>query len=309
MSFDEIHIHSTRQLEEVLRELTGYEVQDYQRLYLNQIVESTYRERPMPKYPEWFIGGPWHGEDKLNKAPNISDRIRVTVLRPIDVTEFLSPISTMPEPLHDEFTYVPRHAQVFGEMITVWVGESDASLLASRHDTDVTRLLGQLIMSPHRIDTERPGFDVGPQSQRHRQLFELERRSMREAEHRYGQEIRRLQEQLRVAQNRPTCNHGVSRHPMQQLRPEMKPTGILEFVDDDHVHDMVVLSNITLFFDEGNDEIDPSWIATAQGPPTDGDHGTPYTGYGTSKRGAIIALLADALDVYARMIETPERIR
>lgn len=258
----------------------------------------------MPRYPEWFVGGPWHGKDKLREAPNINDRIRVATVRPFDISEFINPSPTT-EFHHDEYTYVPRHARIFGETLTVWISEHDAGLLASGHDTEVSRLLGQLIMSPHRVDeADRQPFNVGGVAQRHRDLFELERQATREADRRFRQRITQLEAEIQRLRSQPVrhCGHVIV-HPNQQLQRDMRPTAIMELVDDDHNHDFVVFGNITLFFDEGNDEIPPSWVATAQG-----EDDKPYTGYGTSKRGAIIALLADALDVYARMIET-ERIR
>jgi hypothetical protein len=59
---------------------------------------------------------------------------------------------------------------------------------------------------------------------------------------------------------------------------------------------------ITTFFDQGNDEVSPAWVATAQGP---GEHSEtqPFTGYGTTERAAIVALAADALGIYARMVD------
>lgn len=316
-----------REAQRLIEQMTNIELEEWQQQYARHVVnraeefrrvhlnDTVYSEveRPMPrrKYPEWFIGGPWHGKDRLTEAPNLHDRIQVATVDPIDFGSFLNPSPEI-DLSFNRYTYVPRHANVFGELITVWVGEENVPELIHEQNSDTSRLLGQLIMSPHRNDI--PGtssFDIGPYAERHRTRYEIEREIRIELEREYGRRISSLSAQLQNVRAVPAarvtrCDH----HPMTRvLTNELQTAGVLEIVDDENGHSLVIFPKVTVYFDEGNgtDEQPPSWVACAQGDSQSGDdHGKPYTGYGTTKRAAIIALLADALDVSARMVEMSE---
>lgn len=270
-------------------------------------------------YPEWFIDGPWHGEDKRKKCPHLQGRIRCALPRPFDVRRLLSSEPTAQDVMddleYDEYTYVPKWVDVFGERICVWVSEENAGTLAapSRYP-DWVVMLGQIIMSPHRTDGDNTPFNVGGVVQRHRERWDIEhevRRDVRRQTEDLQRQIRELESQLMrvrtanvLAQTRVTNT--------SQLKNAERSSALLEFKDDDGVHEQIMFENVVLYLDEGDGtpENPASWVATAQGPGDCGsDHKPPCMGYGTTKKAAIIALLADGLGVYARMIEIGERMK
>lgn len=267
-------------------------------------------------YPEWFIDGPWHGEDKRKKCPHLQGMVRCVVPRPFNVRALLdadtSPIDT---PEYDEYRYVPKWVDVFGERICVWVGEMNAagSFLPTGAHPDWVRMLGQLVMEPHRTDGENTPFNVGGIVQRHRERWDIEhevRRDVRGELSRLRQRITDLEIQLRRANTANVLNE----RPRLNTRLQSKPhsAAVLEFKDDEGTHEFIMFENIVLYLDEGDGtpENPASWVATAQGPIQMGsDHSPPCTGYGTTKKAAIVALLADGVGVYARMIDIGERMK
>lgn len=271
-------------------------------------------------YPEWFIDGPWHGEDKRKKCPHLQGIIRCALPRPFDVRTLLSTdlqgTDLIPqEPHFDEYTYVPKWVDIFGERICIWVSERNAGTVGGPgSEPDWVRMLGQLIMSPHRADGENVPYNVGPLAQRHRDRWDIEhevRRSVYQETRELQGTIRRLEEDLRRAR---TANVLATPrpHPLKEAYEADQSSASLGLRDDEGNQFHVAFKNIVLYFDEGDgtSENPPSWVATAQGPgDSDSDHKPPCTGYGTTKKAAILALLADGLGVYARMIEIGERMK
>lgn len=270
-------------------------------------------------YPEWFIDGPWHGEDKRKRAPHLQGMIRCALPRPFDVRRLLSnelvgeDLIPSADLSYDEYTYVPKWVDVFGERICVWVSEHNAGSTNYRpgQEPDWVRMLGQLIMSPHRADGDNVPYNVAPIAERHRDRWDIEHEVRREVRNELSELQRRNSILSRDLQRAQT--HNVLRAPsIHRLRDAPRSSAILEYKDDDGLHEIISVENIVLYFDDGDGtpENPPSWVATAQGPDTNsGDHRAPITGYGTTKKAAIIALLADGFGVYARMIEIGERMK
>lgn len=262
-------------------------------------------------YPEWFVDGPWHGEDKRKKCPHLQGRIRCALPRPFDVRQLLNNELTgedlIPEdPSFDEYTYVPKWVDIFGERICVWISESNAGSANFIQGTepDWVRMLGQFIMSPHRINDDNTPFNIAPLAERHRDRWDIEHEVRREVRRELSELQRRNSALSRDLQRAQTYN--VLQAPsIHRITEDARPSAVLEYKDDEGNHELVSFENVVLFFDEGDGtpENAPSWVATAQS-----DQG-PITGYGTTKKAAIIALLADGLGVYARMIEIGERIK
>lgn len=265
-------------------------------------------------YPEWFIDGPWHGEDKRKKCPHLQGMVRCVVPRPIDVRELLNDAASPIEiPLHDEYIYVPKWVDVFGERILVWVGEIVAGTTRADAYPDWVRMLGQLVMAPHRLDVDGTPYNVGAIAQRHHERWDIEHEVRREVR----QEIDALKGKIQALEVRlRRANTAVVLHEQQRLTTRLdgieRSAACIEIKDEDGEHEFIRFENIVLYFDEGDGtpENPPSWVATAQGPIQSGsDHSAPCTGYGTTKKAAIIALLADGLGVYSRMIDIGERMK
>lgn len=262
-------------------------------------------------YPEWFVDGPWHGEDKRKRCPHLQGIVRCAMVRPFNVRELLSTdlagADMIPEPTFDEYTYIPKWVDVFGERLCVWVSETNAGNIGG----DWVRMLGQLIMFPHRLDGDKVPYNVGPIAERHRDRWDIEhevRREVRREISEAQQTIRRLEDDIRRLR---TANVLASR-PTNPFKLMRENSARIALRDDEDTLAHVEFDNIVLYFDEGDgtEKNPPSWVATAQGPVVIGsDHQPPCTGYGTTKKAAIIALLADGLGVYARMIEIGERMK
>jgi len=265
----------------------------------------------MTNYPEWFLGGPWHGEDKRVRCPNLQQTIRVARPRDIDYRDLLndSPEDTMVS--FDEYEYVPQRANIFGELLTVWVGMDNLQESVNPNST-IYRELGKLIMSPHRNSTEALPAHMREVTEHYRSRWEIERQIRGEVDREHRRVVQDLKrrilelERLSVGrQDMPQQNTFASSTADPVFRDTSTPAGHVEIVTDEQEWFRARFVGLTLFFDEGNDEVKPSWVATAQG-----DDSVPYTGYGTSRKAAIIGLLADSLGVYARMVETEhERVR
>lgn len=261
-------------------------------------------------YPEWFIDGPWHGEDKRKKCPHLQGIVRCALPRPFSVRQLLSNELTGGDVQYDigydEYTYVPKWVDIFGERICVWISEENAGSVgySQGHEPDWVRMLGQLILAPHRQDVESPSFNVGGIAQRHRDRWDLEHEVRREVRRELADaqmKIRRLEEELRRARTNQVLHTPTPEAVF--VAPNSAKLALKDDVGEEaHVH----FDNIVLYFDEGDgtEENPPSWIATAQDPAD-----RPCTGYGTTKKSAIIALLADGIGVYARMIEIGERMK
>lgn len=257
-------------------------------------------------YPEWFIDGPWHGEDKRKKAPHLQTLIRVALPRPISARDLLDPESIDPVDLSfDEYRYVPKYVDVFGERLTVWVSEQNAGNVGRPgYESDWVRMLGQLIMAPHRVGDN--AADIRPMAQVHRQRWDIEHEVRREVRREMA-ELHRQNEVLARDLQRAQTNRVLEQPSIHRLPMNSKNSAMIELKYDENVgHAYVQFNDVVLYFDEGDgtDENPPSWIATAQDT-----YDRPCTGYGTTKKAAIIALLADGLGVYARMIEIGERMR
>jgi hypothetical protein len=256
----------------------------------------------MRTYPEWFIGGPWHGRDKMRECPHLRGPVRVANVRPLNYAEFVNVEPTTDIGL-DEYAYIPKYIDVFGERVLVWVGESEAG---GNRESDWIRMLGQLIMFPHRTDEGRTPVDTRPITQRHQERWDVEHEVTRNVEHRYRDRIQSLERQVHDA--RRQRDSAIEMKAKTYRLDGETSVAILEFADDKSEHVYISFQNIVVYFDEGDgtDENPPSWVATAQESSLrDG----PFTGYGTTKRAAYIALLADGLGVYARMIAIGERAR
>lgn len=255
------------------------------------------------RYPEWFIDGPMHGEDRLVKFPGTHTMIRCVLPRPLDVRMLIDPGTVdLDDAAFDEYTYVPKYVDVFGERLCIWISVQNAADPGEPgNEADWLRMLGQLIMAPH-----RDGSDIVQRvADRHRLRWDVEhevRRSVNGEMRALKSEIARLKGELLRAQTQRVLNE------TNAYEPFVPPnTAKIALKDDVGEEAQAFFENIVLFFDEGDGtaENPPSWIATAAGLS-----GTPCTGYGTSKKAAIIALLADGLGVYARMIEfSEERIK
>lgn len=251
------------------------------------------RRTDMAQYPEWFIGGPWHGEDKRVRAPNLDRAIHVAVQPEIDIADLTSP------EINVQFNQVRYEAQrcvIFGVQLTVWVISDEIANLQNPY-SNASKLLGELIMYPHRID--RPAPDVTPITDRYRTRWEIEREVRRDLEREYSQRL----VDASIARRPEYMPGGIVPAPAPRFKLGSDVThGVyMELIADDN-REVISLPRITTFFDQGNDEVSPAWVATAQGPGLNSET-KPYTGYGTSERAAIVALAADALGIFARMVE------
>lgn len=266
----------------------------------------------MSRYPEWFIGGPWHGKDKLTECPNLPGPIRVAV-EPDIQWGGPSPVAHV---TFDEITYV-RQTFIMGRehSLTVWVPESDLPVITSDASsaalsaTSYRRILDQLmdlIMKPHERINGRPGYDLdpftGPMRAAWAESFPLEEQIRTELRGQYEDRIRRLQQEIIRLQGQQTITRSELRYSDLQ-GTDQSAAAIELLVNGEWLRDS--FDSITLYLDQGDGTEDnpPSWVANAQG-----DH-SPVTGYGTTPKAAIVAMLADAVDIYARMIDTSEKPR
>jgi hypothetical protein len=263
-------------------------------------------------YPEWFIDGPWHGEDKRKKCPHLQGMIRCALPRAFTYQDFIQEPdpSTLIEPSFDEYVYVPKYVDVFGERLVVWTGERNVGIRTRPGDEqpDWVRMLGQLILAPHRIEDGQSTFDVRSLARNHQMRWDIEHEVRRDLDRQYRERIRVLEQQLHYAR----VSIRDTRTASGESRWHGNCTATIDFTDDEGIRSVIQFRNIVLYFDEGDgtDESPPSWIATAQGPENaSSDHLTPCTGYGTTKKAAIVALLADGIGVYTRAIEIGERMR
>lgn len=250
-------------------------------------------------YPEWFIDGPWHGEDKRKKAPHLQRAIRVALPRPFNARTLFeeNPFT------FDEYTYIPKYVDVFGERLCVWVSEQNAGNVGRPgFESDWVRMLGQLIMAPHR--SESPA-DVHPIARVHQQRWDIANEVRREVRQEMA-ELQRRNDALRRDLQRAQTFQVLEQPSIRRLEVTEKNSAILELYFNEGCHEFIHFEDIVLYFDDGDgtDENPPSWVATAQDQT-----GRPCTGYGTTEKSAIIALLADGLGVYARMIEIGERMK
>lgn len=270
-----------------IAEMTGHPVFDWQVEFFNRFNET--REQ-MHRYPEWFVGGPWHGEDKRVRAPNLDRSIHVALQPEISAEEMLNP-SAVTDVSFRQVMYVPQRCSVFGQQLTVWVLNDLIQDLNNPY-SEASKLLGELIMLPHRDPERRP--DMRGHTDRYRQRWEMEREIRRELEGVYRQRLM----DASIA-SRPEFHHEpVERH---KLGSDVTYGVYLELITDDN-RETIHLPKVTTYFDQGNDEVSPAWVATAQGPGVHSET-KPYAGYGTSERAAIVALAADALGIHARMID------
>lgn len=264
------------------------------------------------RYPEWFIGGPWHGKDKLRECPHLQSIVRVAsvVPRVLDLrdTDLVTAMRELPavETIEEEYVYVPRRADVFGEQVTVWVGDHENPRAATNGEPpEWVQMFGQLIMAPHRLAPDGSSFDVAPFARVHRDRWETEREIRRDLERRYHDELNRLRSQVsRMAREHSLPRRSVPRTPDFDIEQEENDACLLQFKLDDEVRS-VSFTNVTLYADPGDEEHPAGWVATAVGAlessPGVWEDDVAFTGYAKDKKGAIVALLADKLGYYARM--------
>lgn len=268
------------------------------------------------RYPEWFIGGPWHGKDKLRECPHLQSMVRVASVVPrfLDLrdTDLVTAMRELPpiDTLEEEYVYTPRRADVFGESVTVWVGDNEnPSAYTDGRPSDWVQMFGQLIMAPHRLTPEGEPFDVSPYARIHRDRWEDERQIRRELQRQYQDELNRLRSTV------SSLSRQVERYQTQRdsrilsndnrIRDDADSNDACMFrMTVDGKATSVQFESITLYEDPGDDENPPGWVATGQAPYKNelGEHNdTGFTGFAPDKTGAILALVADRLGHYARL--------
>lgn len=271
----------------------------------------------MRLYPEWFIGGPWHGRDKAKVCPHLQSSVRVAMVSPITFDLRDSAEENLANAHVNEYIYVPKRADVFGEPVIVWVGEQDAgNAFAPNGDVaDWVAMFGQLIMSPHRKNGNTEPFSVERYAEVHRQRFDIEREVTQRVERAHRDEITRLKQRIAfLAQTMPAQRmhtDEVFDRPFHRRGPE----GLIENSETDAGEikikwDGRVLTarfdDITTYEDPGDDDNPPGFVSTAQamGKTEDGDMDmVGFTGYGPDPVSAVLALLADKLGYYARLTD------
>lgn len=104
------------------------------------------------RLPEWFVGGPWHGRDKLaGRLREVSyGWVIARWIAPEDVKAHLTSFdpdveSTLPAPR--ECRYEVKKFAMFGTVLRLWV---DSSL----SEQDMGVLLVELLLAPHRVPAE-----------------------------------------------------------------------------------------------------------------------------------------------------------
>lgn len=107
------------------------------------------------RLPEWFIGGPWHGRDRVTDypGPDINGVIRVRWAAPADAASYATtPQPTMPVPSEPkECRYERRQVILIYTLVVVWVEASWPSL----SERDICRALMEILLAPHRVPVER----------------------------------------------------------------------------------------------------------------------------------------------------------
>lgn len=272
---------------------------------------SRYSEDPVTKrYPEWFVGGPWHGKDKLKQCPNLPGPIMVSAMPDIDYRSMISADPHADMPVLTQVMYVSQQFIMIDRVIPVWIPAADAVEVNVSGSETYKRITGQivdLIMAPHENRPDRPAFDTEAGTDAWRHDWEIRRQTDLETRQsvrlQYEQRLQELSLECQRLRgqiiDRPSMRDD-SRY-CNQAGPGMD-AGQVELVADGK-WDMARFDTITTYLDQGDDEQGPSWVATAQG-----DRG-PVTGYGTSRAAAILAMLADSMNIYARMIDTSENPR
>ena len=253
-------------------------------------------------YPEWFVGGPWHGKDKLrSEAAHFETLVRVAQPRPFNPADLLdsSPIDFRV----DEYEYVPRSVDVFGQRLRVWVGQSNGQC-----EPNWVELVGELIMRPHRSALR----EFEHEDERYRSQWSREREIRRQITQEMDCRHENMRAYIRELEGRIRRFRRTDREgTVHQLSSHGPTSALLEFAHDGE-HAYIGFKNIVVFFDDGDGtgENPPSWVATAQDVDDNTTSKVPEymnIGYGTSPKAAIIALLAAGLGVYARMINISGR--
>jgi hypothetical protein len=245
----------------------------------------------MRTYPEWFVGGPWHGRDKLVEHPNVQSAVRVCYATPqtLDILGFQSDLEAPMMPSFQEYTYYPKRASIFGELLTVWVGESDANIWLEK--------LGQLILKPHRTDSDPQGQD---ESDLHQIVLPQHRTSWLDG----TVNFMRIEEEINRYISTPgqefarDIHNEITRRKYAAAGERTNSGELWIKVDDQFL--TVKFIKIQIYEDLGDEQNFPGWTATAQ------DQGTTpvgFTGYGPTKVSAVLALLADKLGYYARLTD------
>lgn len=87
--------------------------------------------------PEWFIGGPLHGEDKLVHFPRVE--------HVVEFPEFSSDGDTV-----TKCQYAARRYAIGRTMLTLWV-------LAELDGLDAGSLFADILLAPHMVAEGAPG--------------------------------------------------------------------------------------------------------------------------------------------------------
>lgn len=103
--------------------------------------------RTEPDYRQYLIGGPHHGEDKLDLLPgNQNDRIRFP--KPVSLDLFRFGVND-PITLSDTEDYRRERMSIFGVPITVWLSESDLSYSSFNWQVVAGEHVGRILLRPH----------------------------------------------------------------------------------------------------------------------------------------------------------------
>jgi hypothetical protein len=152
------------------------------------------------RLPEWFIGGPLHGKDKLTMYPNEPGPIHivrpVVQRNPAEILFYDAPVTSATLEV-ERITYYPKTFMIFDMMLVCWVPESSAFGPFDLPDSETSTLLRELILAPH--DREPAGstgapFDVSEVASAQRSRFELRREAQHVIAERYEAKLRHLED-------------------------------------------------------------------------------------------------------------------
>lgn len=95
------------------------------------------------RLPEWFIGGPWHGRDKLADRPQqeFSDALIGHHL-PVGAWAALDDPASVPQPVR--FEYRRKTFAIGSTALTLWVA-------ADLPESDASDKFAEILLAPHRI--------------------------------------------------------------------------------------------------------------------------------------------------------------
>lgn len=91
------------------------------------------------RVPEWFIGGPLHGKDRLIEVPDVQHN----VIAAVDYTE-------APGRAPEQRTYVRKNFAIGRTTLTIWI-------VAGMDEFDAGDRLAEILLAPHRAPTPEDG--------------------------------------------------------------------------------------------------------------------------------------------------------